>query len=260
MTSRERAPVGAPCWADLSTSDADGARKFYGELFGWEPQEPNAEFGGYFQFNRNGTPVAGGMGPMGDMPGQNRWQVYFATDDIEAALKAAAAEGAEILSPAMAVGDLGFQGILVDPTGAPVGMWQPGSFQGFGVLSEPGTPSWFELQTSDHARAVAFYQTVFGSRITPVSDDDAFRYTMLADAEGAEGDLAGVMDAKNFLPEGTGSNWSVYWAVDDTAATLARVGELGGSVTQGPDDTPYGVLATCLDPFGAQFKLRTPPA
>ena len=61
MTKRESAPPGVPCWADLWTSDVEGSREFYGRLFGWEAQEPSAEFGGYFMFNRHGVPVAGGM-------------------------------------------------------------------------------------------------------------------------------------------------------------------------------------------------------
>jgi predicted enzyme related to lactoylglutathione lyase len=28
--------AGTPCWVDLMTSDPEGARDFYGELFGWD--------------------------------------------------------------------------------------------------------------------------------------------------------------------------------------------------------------------------------
>ena len=41
----------------------------------------------------------------------------------------------------------------------------------------------------------------------------------------------------------------------DADATAAKVTELGGAVTQGPDDTPYGRLVACTDPTGAAFKL-----
>ncbi|MBW3647880.1 MAG: VOC family protein, partial [Actinobacteria bacterium] len=67
--------------------------------------------------------------------------------------------------------------------------------------------------------------------------------------------LAGVMDASAFWPEGEASRWAVYAKVDDTDATLARAVELGGTVVDAAEDTPYGRLATATDPTGATFKL-----
>jgi predicted enzyme related to lactoylglutathione lyase len=55
MSSRDHAPLGSPCWADLWTSDVDGSRAFYSEIFGWEAQEADPEFGGYFMFTRDGV-------------------------------------------------------------------------------------------------------------------------------------------------------------------------------------------------------------
>ena len=97
-------------------------------------EEPTPEFGGYFMFTRDGVPVAGGMGDMGDMPADNSWKVYLATDDIAKTVKAAEADGAELFGPAMPVADLGIQAVLADPTGAALGAWQPGTFPGFTVL------------------------------------------------------------------------------------------------------------------------------
>jgi predicted enzyme related to lactoylglutathione lyase len=258
MPTRDSAPLGAPCWADLWTSDVEGSRRFYGELFGWEAQEPSAEFGGYFMFTRNGVPVAGGMGDMGDMAAQNLWKIYLDTDDIAKTLQAAEAEGAQIVAPAVPVADLGTQAVLIDPTGAHLGAWQAGTFPGFTVLNEPGAPSWCELLTRDHATAVGFYRSVFHWDADTVGDTDEFRYTTMRDPRG-EGELAGIMDASGFLPEGVPSHWSIYWEVADAAATVDRVKALGGSVVMDAQDTPYGRLATVADPAGAQFKLRTPP-
>lgn len=258
MPTRKNAPAGAPCWADLWTSDVEGSRTFYSELFGWVAQEPSPEFGGYFMFTRGGAPVAGAMGSMPDMPADNSWKIYLATDDIARTVAAAGKAGAQIDAPAMAVADLGSQAVLTDPAGAPVGAWQPGTFGGFTVLDEHGAPGWFELFTRDHAASVAFYRTVFGWDTSTVSDTDEFRYTTMRDPGGGE-DLAGIMDASRFLPEGTPARWSVYWRVDDADAAVARVKALGGSVVTPPESTPYGRLATVADPAGAQFKLRTPP-
>ncbi len=258
MPNRDRAPIGAPCWADLWTSDVEGTRRFYSELFGWDAQEPSPEFGGYFMFTRNGVPAAGAMGDMGDMPATNTWKIYLSTEDIAKTVESAEAEGAQIIVPPMAVADLGTQAVLVDPTGAEVGAWQPGTFPGFTVLNEPGAPGWFEDFTREHAKAVTFYQSVFGWETDTVSDTDEFRYATMRNP-GGEGELAGIMDAAGFLPDGVPSHWSVYWEVDNVDGTVANVIRLGGSVVMEAGDTPYGRLATVADPAGAQFKLRTPP-
>ncbi|HEY5025963.1 MAG TPA: VOC family protein [Acidimicrobiales bacterium] len=259
MPTRDRAPLGSPCWTDLWTSDVEGSRKFYSDLFGWEAQEPSPEFGGYFMFTRDGVPVAGGMGGMGDMPAQDIWSIYLNTDDIAKTLQTAEAEGAEIVAPAMAVADLGIQALLIDPTGARHGTWQAGTFPGFTVLNEHGAPSWFELHTRDHAAAVSFYRSVYHWETTTIGDSDEFRYAVMRNPDG-EDELAGIMDAASFLPEGVPSHWSVYWEVDDADAAIAKVKTLGGSVVMDAEDTPYGRLATVTDPAGAVFKLRTPPS
>ena len=257
MPSRDLAPIGSPCWTDLWTSDVEGSRKFYSDLFGWQAQEPSPEFGGYFMFTSNGVPVAGAMGAMGDMPANDTWKVYLATDDLARTVEAAASAGGQIVFPPVEVADLGIQSVLVDPTGADLGAWQPGTFPGFTVLNEHGAPSWFELLTRDYAGAVEFYRSVFRWETNTVGDSDEFRYSVMRDPSG-EGELAGIMDAKAFLPEGVASHWSVYWEVDDVDASLSKVKALGGSVVTEARDTPYGRLATAADPAGAQFSLRTP--
>lgn len=257
MTTRTTAPVGAPCWVDLWTSDVDGSRRFYAELFGWEAQEADPTHGGYFMFTRDGLPVAGGMGPMADQPADDRWKPYLCTDDIEAATARVSAAGGQVAMPPMAVDQLGFQSVVVDPTGAPVGLWQPGEFRGFSVLNEEAAPSWFELHTADHPAAVAFYREVFGLELVPVSDTDDFRYWTFR-APGTGTDLGGIMDSRAWVAPGAAS-WSVYWEVADIEGALDRVKELGGAVGRGPDDTPWGRLAEATDPAGAPFKLRTSP-
>ncbi len=259
MTIREHAPVGAPCWADLWTSDVEGSRRFYSELFGWEAAEPSEEFGGYFMFLRDGVPVAGGMGPMGDMPAGNVWTNYLATADIAVAAKAAEAAGASLFMQPEAVADLGVQVQMADPQGAGIGAWQEGTFPGFTVLDEPGAPSWCELHTRDFQGALAFYKAVFGWETELVADTDDFRYAVVLAEAGSDQQVAGVMDAGAWLPDGVDGAWSIYFHVEDARAAADRVVELGGSIVDPAVETPYGVLATVADPAGAVFKLRTTP-
>src|SRR5947209_5188486 len=99
MPTRDTAPIGAPCWVDLMTSDTDRARAFYTELLGWGVEEPNAEFGGYFNFTKDGAWIAGGMGRMPDAPAElpDAWSVYLATDDAEKTVGAATDNGAQVI-------------------------------------------------------------------------------------------------------------------------------------------------------------------
>jgi predicted enzyme related to lactoylglutathione lyase len=257
MPARENAPAGGPCWVDLMTSDTERSREFYGQLFGWTADEPAEEFGGYVNFKKDGILVAGCMprepGPA--MP--DAWSVYLATDDAVKTLEAAVAGGGQVVAGAMAVGDLGTMAIITDVGGAAIGIWQPGLHRGFGILGEPGTPSWFELHTRDYQAVLGFYRDVFGWDIHVVGDTPDFRYAIHQDGEVQ---LAGIMDASGFLPEGVPAHWAVYFGAEDADATAAKIADLGGSILMAPEDTPYGRLATAVDPTGAQFKIAGPNA
>ncbi len=261
MTARLTAPDGAPCWTDLWTSDVEGSKRFYGELFGWEADEPNPEFGGYFTFRRDGVWIAGAMGDMGApgsdfyMPANDTWKIYLATPDLAASVAVVADAGGTVINPPMAVGDLGSMTVLEDPVGATVGLWQANTHQGFLVLDEPAAPGWFELHTRSHAAAVTFYAAITGLRTQLVSDTDEFRYTTLHLASGDQ--VAGIMDATSWLPGDAPAYWTTYWTVDDADAATGTVTRLGGTVIAPAEDTPYGRIATVADPCGATFRLRT---
>ena len=255
MPTRDTAPIGAPCWVDLASSDVERSRAFYCELFGWGAEEPAPEFGGYFNFTRNGIRVAGGMAAQPGMGLQDVWTVYLATDDARKTLEAAVANGGTVHVDAMEVGDLGTMAAVTDAGGAFVGIWQPNTYQGFGVLAETGAPAWFELHTRDYERSIAFYRDVFHWDTATLSDTEEMRYTTLGSGDGA---MAGIFDATAFLPEGVPAHWSVYFGVDDTDAALAKIEQLGGTTVEAAMDTPYGRLAAATDPLGARFKLVAP--
>ncbi len=254
MPARDKAPIGAPCWIDLMTSDTERSRAFYGQLFGWTAEEPAEEFGGYFTFTKDGAPVAGCMAsqPGAPMSPSNIWSIYLASDDAKKTCDAAVANGGQVHVAAMDVGELGTMALLADAGGAAIGLWEPHQFQGFGRLGEPGTPSWFELHTRDYKAAVEFYRTVFHWNTNVVGDTPEFSYTTLKRGEEI---FAGIMDASGFLPDGVPAQWSVYFGVDDSDAALAKIVDLGGSIVTPAEDTPYGRLATAADATGAIFRL-----
>ena len=253
MPSRDLAPIGSPCWTDLWTSDVEGSRRFYSDLLGWQAQEPSPEFGVTSCSPATAFPSPVPWARWATRPPTTPGRSISPPMTSRRPSKRLRSAGAQILS--MEVADLGIQAVLVDPSGADLGAWQPGTFPGFTVLNENGAPSWFELLARDYEGAVEFYRSVFHWETNTVGDSDQFRYSVIRDPSG-EGELAGIMDAKAFLPEGVASHWSVYWEVDDVDASISKVKALGGSVVTEARDTPYGRLASAADPAGAQFNLR----
>jgi hypothetical protein len=72
---RDEAPLRAPVWIDVFTSEPDKSMSFYADLFGWEWDEPG--FGGT-PTRLDGVLVAGLMGrheESGDTP--DMWSVYL---------------------------------------------------------------------------------------------------------------------------------------------------------------------------------------
>ena len=149
MATREHAPAGVPTWIDLMSADTDRARAFYGELFGWECQEPNPDFGGYANFTKDGVMVAGLMGKMEEsLP--DMWSVYLEVDDADASVAALTGAGGQVFAGPHPVGDLGVMVVAADSSGALIGMWQSKEHTGFGIHNETNAPAWFELLTPDY--------------------------------------------------------------------------------------------------------------
>jgi predicted enzyme related to lactoylglutathione lyase len=253
MTKIDEFPVGNPCWIELFTSDPDRSRAFYTELFGWTAEEMGPDYGNYVNFQLKGAREAGCMQNDGSTGAPDNWNIYLATDDVPGAVDNAASNGGQVIVPAMEVSDLGHMGVVVDPGGASIGLWQPASFNGFGFRDEPNAPSWFELHTREFDKSVEFYRKVFGWDTHEVGDTDEFRYTTLGKDENSK---AGIMDASQWIPAGQPAKWSVYFATANADDSLARINKLGGSTVLGIEDTPYGRLAEAADPVGVHFKLR----
>ena len=71
-------------WADIATTDIEGAKAFYGDLMGWEfdPQVVNGELV-YTMCTLNGLNVCGLGGTMAE--GQPAcWNLYNCVEDVDA--------------------------------------------------------------------------------------------------------------------------------------------------------------------------------
>ncbi|CAM3184058.1 Glyoxalase [Prescottella defluvii] len=257
MPARESAPLGAPCWIDLQSSDIDRAAEFYDALFGWTHEASGEEYGGYVMFHAGGKPVAGAMPGQPGNPYVNVWTTYLATADADATAEAVSKAGGQVMMEPMTVPQQGRMAMFLDASGGVVGAWQPAEHKGFGMIGETGTPAWFELVSKDYDAALPFYRDAFGWDLATLSDSDEFRYsTGRFDGE----DLAGIYDASKALPAEVPSRWQMFVQVDDTDTAIARVRELGGAVLTQPWDTEYGRMAQVADPNGAPFMISGPVA
>jgi predicted enzyme related to lactoylglutathione lyase len=118
---------GALSWNELTTRDPDGARRFYGEVFGWRTS--SMDFGGteYTVFHLPGeaepeprTGIAGMMPMVGeqwptDLP--SHWMVYFAVADTDGSSSRAEELGGRVAVPAFD-SSVGRIAVLNDPMGA----------------------------------------------------------------------------------------------------------------------------------------------
>jgi hypothetical protein len=254
MPAPGQLPTGAPIWNDLTTDDLDASVAFYTGLFGWTHEDHGEETGHYGTLSLDGKPVAGIM-PRMSPESPLTWTVYLHAPDLDAAVATTRTAGGTVVLDADQVMDLGRQAVVVDPSGATVALWEPGSHPGFGVVGEDRAPAWWELHSQDFDAASAFY-TALGWTPRVMSDEPQFRYAV---DEVSDQQYAGIMDDPRSGVPGP-SYWLTYFATDDADATAARVTELGGTIVRGPEDTPFGRLLNVSDPRGTQFSAIGPNA
>src|SRR5467141_604667 len=110
---------------ELATTDIDKAKSFYRSLFDWQLQD--MDMGGGMSYTRIGVGDGTGGGMMKHpVPGApSAWLAYVLVDDIEAATAKAKSLGATIMRDVMEVMDAGWFSIIIDPTGAYLGLWKP---------------------------------------------------------------------------------------------------------------------------------------
>ncbi|MDJ0961115.1 MAG: VOC family protein [Acidimicrobiia bacterium] len=258
MGERSGYAHGIPSWVDLATRDIEGAKAFYGALFGWEAMDvPTGDQPGtYSMFMKDGKVVAG-MGELGDddETSPTIWSTYLAVDNLDTTLEKIVAAGGTVLVPAMDVMDTGRMAFVADPTGAAVGLWQAGTHTGAQLVNEHGTLTWNELLTDDTAAATDFYRDVFGYRVEVTAMPNGPYTTFWADGN-LEGHAAAGMMARTPEMGEFPNYWSVYFTVDDVDASVAAAAEHGATIlAPGFDAEGVGRFAVIMDPGGATFSV-----
>jgi predicted enzyme related to lactoylglutathione lyase len=92
---------------DLTTSDVEASKAFYGEVLGWQFEDTAPEYGGYVNATSDGHLVAAITPRMEGSQGPDVWTTYISTDNADATAAAVTEAGGTILMPVMAVGEVG---------------------------------------------------------------------------------------------------------------------------------------------------------
>ena len=109
---------------ELNTTDVAKAKSFYGKLFDWQledlPMGPSS-----YTMIKVGQGTGGGImkHPVPGAP--SAWLAYVEVDDIAAATQKAKSLGANVMKDVTEVMDMGWLSIIIDPTGAALGLWKP---------------------------------------------------------------------------------------------------------------------------------------
>jgi uncharacterized protein len=114
---------GAVCWNELFTSDLEGAKAFYGDVFGWDAETSEMAGMKYTEWKRGDSPIGG----MTEMPARIPkgtppfWLVYFGIDDTDTCVAKSTELGATLLTGPTDIA-AGRYAVIADPTGAEFGI------------------------------------------------------------------------------------------------------------------------------------------
>jgi predicted enzyme related to lactoylglutathione lyase len=228
---------GMPIWVDANVETPEqhhDLRAFLSALFDWTWELGGPEMGYYALASHGGAPVFGlgqGEGARGVAT------TYFATSAIDDSAAKAVALGASVTMPVMPVMELGSMALLVDPTGAAFGLWQPGTFQGFGVAYEANAPGWFDHVSGDPDAAATFYSELTGHQVT--SPDPAMKIL-----QNGEQWFASFSHAQT----GIGPRWNPIFVVDSLERIHKTVPRLGGAIVIAEMPVPGSAICVFSEP------------
>jgi predicted enzyme related to lactoylglutathione lyase len=252
MGERTEYTPGTFSWADVNTTDQEGAKAFYSGLFGWEAEDlPVGDGVSYSMMKLEGRNVAAispqqqqqrdaGVPPL--------WNSYVTVESADAAAERAGQLGATVHAPPFDVMDAGRMAVIQDPQGAFFMVWEPRENIGAHLVNAPGALAWNELSSPDVDASARFYADLFGWSTAPVEGSPE-RYEVVKNGERSNGGIRELGD------QPAPPHWLVYFGIDDIDRGLAKVEELGGTKLAGPIDIGIARVGVVQDPQGATFAI-----
>jgi len=237
---------GKVVWHDLVTPNLDGAKSFYGGLFGWTFDDASDDY----TVVKNGGRLIGGMAQLQSADYSSYWLPLMSVGDVDRAVDATVAAGGDRLVKSFNVPGRGRVGVLKDPRGAAFGVVK--TTQGDPVDRIPAAGDWWwnEVWTDDVEASGGFYQETFGYDLkeeTVAGVEHALLTT------GAVPRVGLVKKSDPKIP----NVWVAYVRVADVEATVSKARTLGGTVLLAPTaEVRNGTVAIIADPHGAGFVVQ----
>ena len=250
MPDRTSHAHGTLSWTDLATTDQDGAKEFYGGLFGWEYDDTPAGEGVIYSMAKlRGLAAAAISTQQPDEVTQGippHWNVYVTVDDVDAISEQVGELGGQVLAGPFDVLDVGRMSVISDPAGAVLCLWKAKTSIGAEVVNEPGALAWADTATTDAEAAQAFYGALLGWRFEQMSEEPP--YWVIFNGERSNGGMT-------VPPPGVPANWYPYFATTDVEPIIEAATAAGGNPFVGPVEVPSGRFAILMDPQGAAFAI-----
>lgn len=110
---------GAFSWAELMTSDVEGAKNFYSSLLGWKLKDLQVGDITYTMVYTGDREIAGIMATPDEAAGMPpTWGTYVTVDDVDARARQAVELGGRLLLEPRDIPDVGRFCVIQDPQGA----------------------------------------------------------------------------------------------------------------------------------------------
>ena len=252
MPKRDAAPIGAPCWVDLLTSDPDEERSVLRRAVRLDGRRSRSRLRRLHQL------------PQGRRPGRRLHEERRTVRDARrlvrvpgdrrrraATVDAAVAHGGGVIVPAMDVMELGRMAV-VDRRGSTPrsASGSPGCTRASASSASPARRTGSSCTPATTTRRCSFYRDVFKW------DDAASRATLPSSATRrsakATSTLAGIMDASAFLPEGVPGALVGLLRRRRRRCRARQIVELGGSIVQARGRHAVRAPGAAADSTGAR--------
>lgn len=223
----------------LHVPSADRARDFYSGVLGW--QYGDSELGGRLDQIVN-LSLPGSIWDGEAVPGVPNPGVHLVhhVADLEAAVAKVRELGGTATDPFPS--PYGLRSRCTDDQGNGFGLIQEQSASATAINGElPGDLAYLTICPGDEQRAATFYTALFGWGFHPGSVEHGLQI----EGSTPQGGIWGGTGRQNVM---------LMYRVDDVAAAVAKVRELGGQATE-PAQMPYGVTSDCVDDQGMTFYL-----